>query len=811
MDLRRQRVRLWVDYASGKYRGVTTLSLENVDAPVIFHSVDLRWTSVQANGKDVKPEPTDEPGEYRLSHLSAGSSDVRIEFEGQARPGEWKGFYRSSFGKDAHLLTTELEPNDARRFIPCIDLPSVKTVFEFEVTTSAAVSVIFNTPVAAETRSGDEASRRFQETPRMSTYLLYLGIGPMEERTARAGAVEIRAVAPRGRGDETSFALEEGVRFLPYLEEYFGIPFPLPKIHLIPVPDYAAGAMENWGAITFRESRLLRSPASPTSGALAGSETLAHELVHQWFGNLVTLMWWDELWLNESFATFLGNKAVDQMHPEWEVWNDFFLTRTAGALLWDSLPSTHPIEAKVTHAYEINAIFDEISYGKGGNVLRMVEAYLGEKEFQKGVHRYLEEHAYGNAVGADFWGALERASGRPIASIVEAWVRRPGYPRIRVHLRDGSVELKQQLYRVDGSRGPEDIRPIPIRYRVDGRVVDRLMEGETLVIPAAHPEEFQLNLGHVGFYRVQYDDRLFQSLMDRWSTLAPEDRWTIIQDQFSFLLGGEWSISRFLALVDQCASDPNELPVSEMIARLRQLLPLWEPDPVFRQSYLHLTRTQLELLGMEARAGESHRRRILRGTVLQAAVRLDEELGKRWAQRWGEIDTVDPDLRAAVITAIARWGGPDAYSSLRDRMQTAPTDEKAAQYAAGLGQLKEPSQVLEALRAVGRGEISRTLGVPIILGAATNTEAAKVMAQWLDESLPRILEAFRGTALASTLLQATLPYLWVRNSDRARDLVTRPGMELASVGIRKGSALGGLYRRMMGLDPKVVSDALAAK
>ena len=369
--------------------------------------------------------------------LPAGRASLACDFTGVLND-QLRGFYRSEYvdegGEKRYMATTQFEATDARRAFPCWDEPSLKATFEVTLTAPKDLTTLSNMPVAKETVEGPLKTVRFQETPRMSTYLLAFVVGDLASVDATGpGGTLVRVFTTRGKEEQGRFALENSVKLLHYFNDYFGIPYPLPKMDHVAVPDFAAGAMENWGCIIYRETALLFEEGQ--SAAVARQrimQVVAHEMAHMWFGDLVTMAWWDDLWLNESFASWMGDKGVDVLFPEWRMWTQFVSQDTNAALSLDGLESSHPIEVPVKDPAEIREIFDAISYSKGGSVLRMLEQYLGADTFRDGLRAYIAEHQYANARTEHLWQALEAASGEPVTRIMNSWTQQMGYPVVDV-------------------------------------------------------------------------------------------------------------------------------------------------------------------------------------------------------------------------------------------------------------------------------------------------------------------------------------------------------------------------------------------
>src|SRR5437764_995801 len=362
-----------VDFDALRFSGKVRIDISST-GDISLDAVDLEVASVKTNDRDV---PFKQHGNVVDIQTGRFSGTLEVDYKGKVSE-SLTGFYKAPYG-DKYVLTTHFEAGHARRLLPCIDHPAYKADFKLTVRTRNDLSVISNMPIETEKKEGNRKTVAFQKTPKMSTYLLYLGIGRFEEDKNRHNKTELytaSVVKPDGK-IKTGLAFEAAQKSLEFYEKYFGIPYDLPKLHLIAVPEFAYGAMENWGAITFREILLHADKDTSTSTKKSIAEVIAHEIAHMWFGDLVTMKWWDDLWLNESFATFMAYKVVDWAYPQWKIWQDFVKNSTGGAMARDALNSTHPIEAKVRSPEEIEELFDEISYGKGASILRMIEAYIG--------------------------------------------------------------------------------------------------------------------------------------------------------------------------------------------------------------------------------------------------------------------------------------------------------------------------------------------------------------------------------------------------------------------------------------------------
>ena len=422
---------------------------------ITMHCAELKIISCQVkSGKKIiksipKTVTKTEELQITLSEKIKGDVIIDLEFQGILND-RLLGFYRSQYiqnGKTKYLATTQFEAADARRAFPCWDEPEAKATFEISIIADNKFTAISNMPIKSKKKINNKTIYNFMKTPIVSTYLIYLGVGEFEYLTGKIGKTQIRVITTKGNKSKGKFSLDLGKKLLTSYEKYFGIKYPLPKLDLIAVPDFAAGAMENWGAITFRETILLYDPkTSSTKTKQFIAEVISHEIAHMWFGNLVTMKWWNDLWLNESFATFMATKFVDKFYPEWDLWNQFVEDAMNVAMGLDSLKTTHPIDVKVNSPAEIREIFDAISYDKGGCVLRMLEHYVGEPNFQKGLKKYLSDFKYKNAKGQDLWDAIGKASKMPVTSMINTWLKQPGFPLVEINQDGNTLKLQQKRY-----------------------------------------------------------------------------------------------------------------------------------------------------------------------------------------------------------------------------------------------------------------------------------------------------------------------------------------------------------------------------
>ena len=662
--------------------------------------------------------------------LAAGEARLDIAFTGELND-RLRGFYRSGYtgadGRERVMATTQFESTDARRAFPCWDEPSLKATFEVTLTIPADLVAVSNMPIVSEEDGDGVKTVRFAESPIMSTYLLAFVVGDLKcvERRADSGTL-IRVWATSGKEEQGLYALETSIKLLDYFNDYFGIPFPLPKLDHLAIPDFAAGAMENWGAITYREVALLvdeQNSSMVTRQIVAA--IISHEMAHMWFGDLVTMAWWNDLWLNESFASWMGDKAVDALFPEWEMWTQFVTSDTNTALSLDGLKSSHPIEQEVNNPAEIGELFDAISYSKGGSVLRMLENFLGAETFRRGLHDYLTANAYSNARTVDLWNALGEASGQPVAEVMDSWVKQTGYPVLDVEVdrqADGvEVGLSQRRFVYEDIEGGMEDDPtrwhVPFSVRsasMEKPVTELVSETEATVrIETESPDEWvKVNPSQTGFYRVRYEreeiERLIAPIRDL--ELPAIDRLGIQNDAYALARAGHVPATDFLRVAEAYANETDASVCGDLASNLGGIDRLLWDAPYydrFREFALGIFRPIGARVGWDETEGEGPRAPLLRSTALgQLGGYGDETTLAEATRRLGlyvdDAANVRPDIRSIVFSLAAKQGDGGTYESLWELKRNAPSQEEEVRLLAALTQFEQPGLVRDALdRSLG--------------------------------------------------------------------------------------------------------------
>ena len=591
--------------------------------------------------------------------LPAGKIKLTLVFKGILND-KMRVFYRSCYsvdGKECVMATTQFEATDARRAFPCFDEPAQKAVFRVSLVVPKGKTAISNTlPVSAREHEAGFDVIEFSPTPRMSTYLLAFIVGDFEylEKKSRGGRL-VRVFTVPGKKHQAKFALDCAEKILKFYEKYFDIKYPLPALDMIAIPDFSSGAMENWGAVTYRESALLVDVDHSSVGNKQWvALVVAHELAHQWFGNLVTMEWWTHLWLNEGFASYIEYLAIDKLFPSWDIWTQFSTDDTGRALRLDALQTTHPIEVEVHHPDEIGEIFDEVSYSKGASLIRMLAEYLGEKNFRDGLRHYLKKHSYQNTSTLHLWQAFEKVSGRPVSKMMHNWTSKPGYPVVKAKIVNNKLSLSQERFFASplSKKKVKDKTKWQIPFNVKNNKV---------------------NFGETGFYRTAYSKELLEKLVGPVAdkTLSPRDRFGIIRDLFALSEAGTIPTTDTLAFLSAYKKEDNYtvwLEIASGLARLEQLLAKTKIEKKFDKLTLELFSPLAHKLGWSKKEGEHHTDALLRSLALDRAGQTgDKKIIAEARKKFAQIKKgshISPDLRGAIYSIVATWGGKKEYDAL---------------------------------------------------------------------------------------------------------------------------------------------------
>ncbi len=682
--------------------------------------------------------------------LPAGPVELELAFRGRLRR-DLRGLYEARAGERPYAFT-QLEAADARSFFPCFDEPSFKASFQLSVTTGREHTVLSNNPVAkVEPLEDGRKTVHFSRTPPLSSYLLALAVGELEASAPTfCGETEIRVWHVPGKSQLTGFALEAARETLARLESYFDLPYPYEKLDLVAVPDFEAGAMENAGAVFFRETLLLVDPETVTQQEKKRvAEVVCHELAHMWFGDLVTMAWWDDLWLNEAFATWMAFHVVDAWRPEWRMWNDFQHYRAA-ALRMDALSQTHPIYTRVRSPEEATENFDLITYEKGASVVRMIERYLGAETFRAGVRSYIRSHREANTVASDLWGALSEASGQEVEPIVRAWIEQPGFPLLRIRRQPGEkgdrLVLRQERFHAKGaprSGGGETSWPIPWvgrigtargRTRTERELVTR--RRQVIELAATTPRFVYGNADEGGFFRPLHDPEELQALGQALGSLSAVERMGLVGHQWAAVRARAAKVGPFLDLAVGFGEerDPDVLlgvagPLGELCELARRALSPAEEEAL-RHEIVAAYGPALLALGLATRPGEDDATRLRRAALLSLVGGLGEdEQTTRDAVALCEAylldrHAVDPDLADGVVGIAAREGDARRYERFLAEVEGAQTPQDRRRFLLALGAFRR-ADLIERTLELSLTDTVQTQDVAILLTRMLHNPTAR--------------------------------------------------------------------------------------
>lgn len=668
--------------------------------------------------------------------IAPGSWQVFCGFSGILND-QLHGFYKSTFtdvdGNEQGIATTQFEATDARRAFPCWDEPDFKASFGVTLIVPDHLLAVSNGAEIAREAAGDgKVAITYADTMTMSTYLVAFVVGDFEATDPiDVDGVPLRIIAPRGKLHLTDFALESADFCLRYLAEYYEIPYPGDKVDMVAIPDFAFGAMENLGCITYRETALLADVRRATQQELLRIlDVIAHELAHMWFGDLVTMKWWNGIWLNEAFATFMETKATDARRPDWKRWLAFGAVERPWAYGVDGLATSRPVEFEVNSPEEANEMFDALTYGKGSSVLRMIEQYLGEDDFRHGVGTYLKTHAYGNTETADLWAGLNQASGEPVGEIMDTWILQAGYPALEVNRSAGGIELSQSRFLLMADETDTTMWKLPVQIRgvAGGTPFERkiLLDSPTATVDLGDAVDWAIaNAGGHGFYRTWYEDSLYGALFDELETLEDLERFVLVDDAWAFVEAGTATARSYVMIVDQYRHEHDQAIWQTVLGGLGGLSHhvVGDQDRARFEGFVRdLLGATVDRLGWDVRADDDDLTRRLRGQMVGAMGRLANDAdtidrSRSVARAWiADPDSVDSDLGQAAVFTLARHGDQTVYNDLWTAHDAASTPQEQLKF-------------LQAISLMAEGELAHQTLDNIRGGRVRSQDASWVTAQ----------------------------------------------------------------------------------
>ena len=701
-----------------EFSGTVIIFGESTSESILLHSKGL---TIQSATIDNQPADVSfgEFDELKLSQpeLKSGNHTIHINFSGTITDA-MHGLYPCYFthnGVKKQLFATQFESHHAREVFPCVDEPAAKAEYDLTLITRPGITVLGNMPVKSEGENGDSRTTTFEKTPRMSSYLLAFVIGELHKKTARTkSGVEVNVWATPAQNENTlDFALDIATRSIDFYDEYFGVKYPLPKSDHVALPDFSSGAMENWGLITYRESCLLADPElTPESSRRFIATVIAHELSHQWFGNLVTMQWWNDLWLNESFANMMEYVAIDALHPEWRMWEDFATNEVMAALRRDSLDGVQSVRADVNHPDEISTLFDPaIVYAKGGRLLVMVRKLIGEEAFRAGLKSYFEKFAYKNTVGNNLWQELESASGQPIVNLMNTWISQPGLPVVSVSNSHDTAILSQERFFIGKHQPSDALWPIPL-FANQPLDVKILNQKETTV---SIEKPLQLNCGLSAHFVTKYDESSREYLLKNITELPTLDKICILQDVTILARAGFENSASLLPLALSLKTETNEKVFGMAAGALTELRKFVDDNDAARDSlkkisgeFAHATFKELD---WDEKAGESDDDRERRTTALSLMMYSeDEEVLNEAKTRFdnNKLEDLPTEIRALIISANVRhFETPEMIENLFAAYKNTPSNDLQNDIAIGLTSTKNPETAEKILANIKDSNIIR--------------------------------------------------------------------------------------------------------
>ena len=786
----RYEIRLTPDLSFARFTGEERVAIQ-VNEPVreiclnaaelVIQEVSIKAKSGKTIRGDVTLDPENEQAALQFTEtVGPGPWELQIKFSGILND-KLHGFYRSTYknatGEEKTLATTQFESTDARRAFPCWDEPALKSVFQITLVVDEGLTAISNARVIRETPLPGAGKKEvvFADSIKMSTYLVAFIVGEFEASDpVMVGKAPLRVWAVPGKKPLANFGREIGRVSLEYFSRYYGIPYPGDKLDLIAIPDFASGAMENLGAITFRETALLVDEHKATRAELERvADVVSHENAHMWFGDLVTMRWWNGLWLNEAFATFMEMLAVDAWKPEWRRWDSFTVSRAA-AMQVDGLKSTRPIEFPVEKPEEAAGMFDVLTYEKGASVLRMLEQYLGAEAFRNGIRLYLSRHAYGNAETTDLWDALEESTGQPVRALMDTWIFQPGFPLISVEKQGTGLLLSQSIFRyLQDEDIPQRKWHVPVFLRAatkEGTVnMTILLTERQQRVEVADVDWAVVNAGGHGYYRVRYSSELVDSLRRQLQeNLSPVERFNLVNDTWATTLAGLTSLTDYLELIDLLREEKDLSVWTAVIGscnHLNRILDEAQWDSLQKRLRAILS-PALERLTWMPRAGEAELEGQLRGDLIAALGTLGDDKGCQERARALFADyekysnAVDKNVVPALVAIVAHTGAGVDYENFVKRFKTAATPQEETRYLFALANFRQENLIDQTLQLTINGEV-RTQNAPYLMRNILLNKDARdkgwafmkehwdaMLRQYPDNSIPRMCEGIIGLATA---------------------------------------------------------------
>ena len=722
---------------------------------ITVHAKDLVIETAHIDGVEATFETgINDEVTISIPEFATGKHIVTIAFHGSitdAMHGLYPCYYEQN-GEKMELLATQFESHHAREVFPCLDEPEAKATFDVSLLTEQNIAVLGNMPAKLQREEDGKLLTTFETTPRMSTYLVAFVTGDLQRKTAKtSGGVEVNVWATKAQpAASLDFALETSVKVIEFYNDYFDTAYPLPKCDHVALPDFTSGAMENWGLITYREIALLADPKiSSISTRQYVALVIAHELAHQWFGNLVTMKWWNNLWLNESFASLMEYIAIDSIHPDWNMWLEFSTSEPIMALRRDSIDGVQAVQIDVHHPDEIGTLFDgAIVYAKGNRLLRMLQQYVGDDVFQIGLKQYFKDFAYKNTEANDLWQAIAKASGEDIVEMMNTWITQPGYPVVHM-TRDGDqVTLTQEQFFIGPHEPSNRLWPIPLTAGRDS--APRLMTEKSVTFTS--PEPVRLNVSDSAHFITHYDEQTLQAIIDAFGEFQPIERLPLIHEAVLLARGGEMPTQNLIPLIKAYKNETNEQVwgmVAMAIAELRKFVEdNKEAEAKLRQLAGQIASSQYERLGWESKAGESEDDTKLRSTIIGLTLYSEDEDALATAKKLYEtndLEKLDAELRPTIMSSVARYGDSSIVDALLEAYKKTASSELKNDICAGISSTRVPESIAKLLECIKDSSVVRPQDsfrwfIYLVRGRDSRTAAW----QWLRDNWDWIDATFSG-------------------------------------------------------------------
>jgi aminopeptidase N len=702
-------------------------------ANIQFNSLNQKLTQVLLDGKPVKSVMSDDKAQLTTITLAkpaaAGKHTLTFAYQGKIETNPLGLFlqdYTAPGGVKDKMLSTQFEATDARRMFPCWDEPAFRAVYQLNVTVPTQWAVYSNMPATKRTVKGALATTNFARTPKMASYLVEFSAGNLAQISSEGAGTKLNVVTVKGQEQGGRQALENTVQILADYNDYFGVRFPLPKLDQIAVPGGFGGAMENWGAITYNDQNLLITPSSTIGDRQNVYSTQAHEIAHQWFGDLVTMGWWDELWLNESFASWMAAKQTDMRHPEWHWWENQDESKER-AMSADALAGSHAIRQHVVNELDATNAFDpHITYNKGQALLRMVETHIGAAAFRSGIRSYMRAYAYGNTFSGDLWRALDGAGAGKVSDIAASWTTQPGFPLVTVQAScdaagNRSVALTQQRFMQRGLGSGEGSWTVPLQVRSGSGAARAVrLDGSASGIAAGRCDEpLSINANAVGYYRSSYDAATLARNTQAFGSMADGDRIALLDDQWALVGADAQPLANYLALASAMGTTQNQR-AWEQVTEALAVIEHAERGTAGHAAFAAYARALLKplslTLGWDPRADETPGVRTLRRTLLSDLGNWGDrdviaEARKRFAAFVADRKAIEADDQGMVLSIIAHNASAADFEQLHAIAKSSANETEIRRYYKGLTEVGDPALAAQVARILMSDEIPKQADV----------------------------------------------------------------------------------------------------